>query len=143
MARTAEPMAREQLDVDAGGARPSPGSPSVGPALRALRIARNLTIAEVAKATQISASFLSLVENGKSDITIGRVTRLVQFYGVSLTDLLPAAPGSDPDIIRKGEHRRLRSPEEGMDIHMLTPESDRSMMPMLLVFEPGGARKDY
>jgi quercetin dioxygenase-like cupin family protein len=102
-----------------------------------------MTIADVAKATQISASFLSLVENGKSDITIGRVMRLVQFYGVSLTDLMPPTLRSDPHIIRKDEHRRLRSPEEGMEVHMLTPESDRGMMPMLLVFEPGGGRKDY
>lgn len=116
---------------------------SVGPALRAIRLARNLTIAEVARATGISASFLSLVENGKSDITIGRVTRLVQFFEISLTDLLPAAQGSHPDIIRKGEHRRLRSPEEGMDIQILTPENGPTMMPMLLEFEPGGGRKEF
>ncbi|MGH2851283.1 MAG: helix-turn-helix domain-containing protein [Solirubrobacteraceae bacterium] len=115
----------------------------VGPALRTLRLARNLTIAEASKATDISASFLSLVENNKSDITIGRVTRLVQFYGASLTDLLPAGHGADADIVRAGEGRNLHSPEEGMDIFMLTPDNDRTMVPMLLEFEPGGGRKDY
>lgn len=123
--------------------KPDRASAMVGPALRTLRLARNLTIAEVAKATDISASFLSLVENNKSDITIGRVTRLVQFYGASLTDLLPAGHGADADIVRAGEGRNLHSPEEGMDIFMLTPDNDRNMVPMLLEFEPGGGRKDY
>lgn len=41
----------------------------------ALRQARRLPWAEVADATGVSVSFPSLVENGRSDITIGRLTR--------------------------------------------------------------------
>jgi transcriptional regulator with XRE-family HTH domain len=51
----------------------------VGAQLRALRGARRLSLGDVAKGTGISASFLSLVENGRSDITIGRLTRLVDY----------------------------------------------------------------
>lgn len=130
-------------DKTTRGSKPERDSTLVGQALRTLRQARNLTIAEVAKATDISPSFLSLVENNKSDITIGRVTRLVQFYGASLTDLLPDGHGTDADIVRAGEGRNLRSPGEGMDIFMLTPDNDRTMVPMLLEFEPGGGRKEY
>lgn len=120
-----------------------PGNGAIGPSLRKLRQARGLTLAEVAKGTRISASFLSLVENERSDITIGRLTRLMQFYGVSLTDLLPDEHGSDPDVVRVDERRRLHSPVEGIDVCMLTSETMHGMMPMLLEFEPGAGRRDY
>ena len=43
---------------------------------------------------RISASFLSLVEKDRSDITIGRLVRLIEFYGISITDLLPGEAAS-------------------------------------------------
>ena len=120
-----------------------PVESTVGPMLRALRQSRNLSLAEVAKGTQISASFLSLVENGRCDITLGRMTRLMQFYDVSLSDLLPQGGGADADIVHPHERRRLHSPAEGMFISMLTPPNARGMMPMLLEFEAGAGRQDY
>ncbi|MGH2872926.1 MAG: helix-turn-helix domain-containing protein [Solirubrobacteraceae bacterium] len=122
---------------------PESANGSLPERLRALRHGRALTLTQVASGTGISASFLSLVENGRSDITIGRLTRLIQFYGVSLSDLVPDARGVDPDIVRSTERRQLHSTAEGMDIFLLAPPSDEGMMPMLLAFEPGAGRKDY
>ncbi|MFZ1881122.1 MAG: XRE family transcriptional regulator [Gaiellaceae bacterium] len=113
---------------------------SVGTALRQVRNARNLSLADVAEATGISASFLSLVENSKSDITIGRLVRLIDFYGISITDLLPFAARSDyPEVIRPGERRSLQSPVEGIDIYLLTADTDRQMMPLEVHFQPGAS----
>lgn len=128
----------EDSSVDAPAA---PGD--LGPKLRALRKARELSLHEVAAQTQISASFLSLVENSKSDITIGRLTRLVDFYGVSIIDLVPAPTPTDTDIVREGERLRLHSSSEGIDVFLLTPDTKREMMPMVLVFQPGAARAEY
>jgi transcriptional regulator with XRE-family HTH domain len=84
----------------------------LGSALRAARQAKSLSLSEVTAATGISSSFLSLVENGKSDITIGRLVRLVTFYGIHLADLVPVAPAAEPDLVRKSEQRTLPSPAE-------------------------------
>ena len=54
----------------------------LGSALRAARRRKSLSLSDVAAATGISPSFLSLVENGKSDITIGRLVRLVTFFAI-------------------------------------------------------------
>ncbi|WP_028057884.1 XRE family transcriptional regulator [Candidatus Solirubrobacter pratensis] len=116
--------------------RPSSPPPALGSGLRTLRRARRLSLSDVADATGISASFLSLVETGRSDITIGRLTRLVDFYGVTINDLLPAV-GDDADVVRRADARQLHSPDEGIDVYLLTSGTDRTMMPMLLVFEPG------
>src|SRR5882672_9484931 len=75
--------------------------PQLSAKLRAARKQRNLSIAAVADGTQISASFLSLVENGKSDITIGRLTRLIEFLGISITDLITGEEPADPHIVRR------------------------------------------
>ena len=58
----------------------------LGRRLRELRTSRKLSLAEVAEATSMSPSFLSVVENGQSDITVSRLMRLVQWYGVSVSD---------------------------------------------------------
>jgi transcriptional regulator with XRE-family HTH domain len=111
----------------------------VGARLRSLRTSRRLSLGDVAKETGISASFLSLVENGRSDITIGRLTRLVDYYGISISDLLPSEGQQDPDVVRADETRRLHSPEEGTTISLLSSGTDRSMLPMLLELDPAAS----
>jgi transcriptional regulator with XRE-family HTH domain len=109
--------------------------------LRALRLERDLTLADVAHGAKISASFLSLVETGKCDITIGRLTRLVQFYGVPIGDLLSQPKPDDPEVIRKKERPRLRS-AEGIEIFLLSPDLASGLISMEVRFEPGAGRED-
>jgi quercetin dioxygenase-like cupin family protein len=131
------PMSAETEDAT----HTTPGT--LGARLRALRQARRLSLGEVGRATEISASFLSLVETGRSDITIGRLTRLVEFYGISIVDLLPEPGSADPDVVRADETRQLHSPDEGIDVFLLSSGTDRSMMPMLLELEPGAGLAEY
>jgi quercetin dioxygenase-like cupin family protein len=116
---------------------------TLGSNLRALRRSRNLSLNDVAEGTGISSSFLSLVENGGSDITIGRLTRVIEYFGISITDLVPSATPKDPDIVRKAERTQLRSPVEGLEIFLLTPDTRRAMMAMLLELEPGAGRAEH
>ena len=115
----------------------------LGSALRAARQAKSLSLSDVATATGISSSFLSLVENGKSDITIGRLVRLVTFYGIHLADLVPVTPAAEPDLVRKSEQRTLPSPAEGIQFRLLAPSVQGVMMPMILEFEPGAHLAEY
>ena len=89
-------------------------------------LSRRLSLAEVAEATRISPSFLSLVELGKSDITIGRLVRLAEFYGVSFTDLLGGRGGDATAgvIVHAHEQRLLHSPAEGIDVYLLAADTD-------------------
>ena len=115
----------------------------LGSALRSLRQSRDLSLAQVARGTGISPSFLSLVENGRSDLSLGRLTRLVQFFGISFTELLPPAQGADPDVVRRSERLVVHSRSEGIDIFLLTPDANRGMMAMLIEFAPGSARNEH
>ncbi len=109
-----------------------------------MRKARRLSLAEVAEATGISASFLSLVEKEKSDITIGRLVRLIEFYGISITDLIPGGVSSGyPEVVTPPERRLLHSPSEGIAVYLLTPDTRHQMMPLQVEFEPGARLAEH
>jgi quercetin dioxygenase-like cupin family protein len=111
---------------------------SVGTALRQVRTARMLSLQDAAKGTGISASFLSMVEKDRSDITIGRLVKLIDFYGISLTDLLPFSAAAEyPEIVEADERKPLHSPAEGISISLLSVDTQRQLMPLEVEFEPG------
>ena len=114
-----------------------------GTALRDLRRERKLSLSKVSEATGISPSFLSLVENGKSDITIGRLMKLASFFDIHVSDLLPPGAGRDPIVIRSSDRLHIGSPGEGIDLYLLGPDSERRFLPMLAEFGPGGETAEF
>ena len=118
-------------------------SPALGARLRAMRSERGHTLKAVAGRTGISASFLSLVETGRSDITFGRLHRLLEFYGTSFSDLVPEDAPPDPMIVRAGERRSVPSPDEGLELFLLTHGDGHAMAPVLVEYQPGAQLHEY
>lgn len=113
--------------------------PDLGKQLRTLREENGYSRAEVAAETGLSASFLALVESGKSDISITRLVKLAELYDVGLADLVPSKRRSAIDIMRKGEHRELTSEDERLKIRVLTRmDRARALEPTISTLEPGG-----
>jgi transcriptional regulator with XRE-family HTH domain len=109
--------------------------------LKRLRSERRLSLAELARATGISSSFLSLVEQAQSDITIGRLIRLAEFYDVELADLLAggqSAPNANVRVLKAEAEHMIHSDEEGVEVFDLTAGARWTLVPMLGVHEPGG-----
>jgi transcriptional regulator with XRE-family HTH domain len=110
----------------------------LGRRLRRLRTSRGLSLADVGEATAISPSFLSIVENGQSDITVSRLMRLVHWYGVSVADLLPEPSRLPVRVVTASDRRALELSDEGITIFMLAPHGQNSMMPVMNVYRSGG-----
>jgi len=110
----------------------------LGSRLRAARRQRGLSLSEVATATDMSASFLSHVENGKGDITFMRLRRLVALYGMQLVDLVAAPHPADDRVVRANERTDINSEQDNVSIFLLAPDSKRSMMPILCSWARGG-----
>jgi transcriptional regulator with XRE-family HTH domain len=111
----------------------------LGTRLRSLRAERGLSLSQLEAATSISSSFLSLVESGKSDITISRLVRLADFFDVELNDLVE---GSRVDrrpleVIRDGDGSVLASRAEGVTARFLGHQRWQ-LSPRVSEFEPGG-----
>lgn len=115
------------------------GERALGPRLRQLRRGRGLSLADVAEGTGVSASFLSMVEKGQSDITVSRLMRLVRWFGVSIADLVQEPDPAAVHVVRSGERRSLRLVDEGIAIEMLTSEGGHQMLPVVNVYSQGGA----
>lgn len=115
----------------------------MGAAIRAAREQKGLSLSQVAQATGISKSALSLIENDRSDVPLGRLVRLADFYGVRLNELLPETGVRHPLVVRRLERPRLYSRAEGLDVYLLTTDRSRAMLPVVGVFAPGGATAEF
>jgi transcriptional regulator with XRE-family HTH domain len=112
--------------------------PGLGSTLRAIRKAQGWSLSQTSEKTGLSKSFLSLVEQGKSDITLGRLMALASFYNIGLADLVPEQPAIGGIVVRLDQRKQLALPSEGLELTLLAPDTKRMMMPVLSSFAPGG-----
>jgi transcriptional regulator with XRE-family HTH domain len=63
-------------------------TPDVGTILKRLRERNGVAVRDLAKASGLSASFIRAVERGASDISLGRLARLAQFFEYDLGSFL-------------------------------------------------------
>jgi transcriptional regulator with XRE-family HTH domain len=70
--------------------------------LRRLRIARRLSLSELARATGMSKATLSSIESGRSNPTVETLASLAEALRVSLGELLEEPPLGDVRVIRAG-----------------------------------------
>ena len=110
----------------------------LGRRLRAFRATRGLSLVQLAKRTGISSSFLSLVEQGKSDITITRLLRLANLYEVGLGDLISddGAAGREPIVVHRRSAAAFHSAGEGMDIYFLLTGHNHPFSATIGEYEP-------
>jgi transcriptional regulator with XRE-family HTH domain len=116
---------------------------ALGASLRRARKARGLSLAQVAQSTGVSRSLLSLIETGRSDITIGRLNRLARLYDIRLADLVPEPRRPDPVVVRADDRQGLRYTTEGIDVEILVPEGRHSLHALLATFAPRAEMEDY
>jgi transcriptional regulator with XRE-family HTH domain len=131
----------ESLHTEIGASSMTEGS--LGTTLRGIRTSRGLSLAQVAKATGISRSLLSLIETERSDITIGRLSRLAQLYDIRLAELVPEPRHPDPIVVRADDRQVMHYSAEAIDVEVLVPEGPHTMQALLATFSPLARMQDY
>jgi transcriptional regulator with XRE-family HTH domain len=71
---------------------------AVGPRLRALRLEKQMTLADLASSTGISVSTLSRLESGGRRPTLELLLPIARAHGLALDDLVEVAAPSDPRV---------------------------------------------
>ena len=95
------------------------GASEIGPRVRALREAMDLSLRELAGRTGVSAPMLSQVERGETSPTLSVAARIAAGLELSLSQLLRLDEGAHAVVVRRGEGRsRTRS---GHRTEELTP----------------------
>lgn len=117
----------------------------LGERLKRLRRHHELTLAEVAKGAGVSKSFVSQIETGAAQPSIGTLKRIVDVFGVSLANLFdgeeegethePEAKTSSVRIVRKNMRKHLRWPN-GAIAELLTPNLQGNLEVLLTVHGP-------
>lgn len=90
---------------------------NLGSRLRAARIRSGLTLREVARQLGVSASFVSQLENGKSQPSVVTLYSLTQLLGVSIDqmfepDQAASSPARQKGGVRPGDEPPARAPGE-------------------------------
>lgn len=111
---------------------------NLGHRLRAVRRARGYTLAEVAKLSGISKSFLSMLETGKTHVSTHRLQRLAAVYDLTVSDLLPDDRSRGLiQVVRRGEGASLQGFGPGIEATLLVRGPHQRIQPVRLVLAPG------
>jgi len=106
-----------------------------GQRFRRLRARRGLSLAQVARATDVSVGFLSALERGQMRASVATLRRIARFYHTNILSFFQA-PGENPRLVRP-EQRKILQTESGVRMELLA-WGNTAMEPHLFRISPGG-----
>jgi transcriptional regulator with XRE-family HTH domain len=120
----------------------------LGEMIRARRIARKMSLAQVAEQAGVSTSFVSQVERGVANPTLSTLKSLVEALGSSVGSLLEDDERADADggdrggdsditVLRAGKRRRIVYPGSSIANELLSPSLQRKMEIIWVEAAPG------
>jgi transcriptional regulator with XRE-family HTH domain len=122
-------------------ATPTPTELQLGPRIRALRQARNVTLRELATRAGVTESFLSQVEREVTSPSIASVQRIARALDLAIAELfIEEAPRGK--VVRRAERRRIEYPGLNAVDEFLTAGMSGKVQVILSTIEPGGGTGD-
>ena len=114
----------------------------VGERLRAIRRLRRATLKSVADRAALSESFLSQVERGRANASVGSLQRIAAALGVTVADLFePNGSTAKPRVLRREVRPNLAFGTLGRK-YMLTPRPLEHLQVILGELDAGGSTGD-
>jgi transcriptional regulator with XRE-family HTH domain len=92
----------------------------IGPRVRALREAMDLSLRDLAERSGVSAPMLSQVERGETSPTLSIASRIAAGLELRLSQLLRLDESGTVTVVREADRRRGGSPERGHAFEVLT-----------------------
>jgi DNA-binding transcriptional MerR regulator/quercetin dioxygenase-like cupin family protein len=118
---------------------PAESAPIPGKHFRRLRNRRGLSLAQVARATDVSVGFLSALERGQMRSSISTLRRIARFYRTNILSLFETA-AENPRLVRPGQRKVLET-TPGVRMELLA-WGQTAMEPHLFRIKPGGGSGD-
>ncbi len=106
-----------------------------GQRFRRLRIRRGLSLAQVARASKVSVSFMSALERGEGSPSVAALQRIARFYRTNILSFFEAAE-ENPRLVRRGQ-RKILETTPGVRMELLA-WGQTVMEPHLFRIKPGG-----
>lgn len=115
----------------------------VGGRLRTTRLRRRMTLKAVAQQAELSESFLSQLERGRVNASIGSLQRIASVLGTTLAEVFGPGESGDVQVVRRVDRPRLEFGVLGHK-HLLTPTPTplRNLEVFVGSFDVGGSTGD-
>ncbi|ASQ05353.1 helix-turn-helix domain-containing protein [Sinorhizobium meliloti] len=108
--------------------------------LRELRMARELTLDDLAGRSGVSRAMISRIERGEASPTAQLLAKLCSALGTTLSALFASERSEASPLARHAEQRLWRDPESGYLRRSVSPEGVGSPVDIVEVEFPPGAR---
>jgi len=134
-ARGLNPAAIVHVLKSQGVVSPAENTASPGLRFRRLRQGRNLSLAQVASATEVSIGFLSALERGQMSASIGTLRRIARYYRTNILSFFE--PARDNSKLVRPTERKVLETTKGVRMELLA-WGNTAMEPHLFRIKPGG-----
>lgn len=134
-------MARRDQRFESGGRGPAAArtdevqGSAIGAQLKAARLARRKTLAEVALESGLTKGFVSKLERDQASASVASLMRLCQALDIAVGSLFHASSG---EVVRHDDYPPINFGGVGIREFLLTPQGERRVQAILSEIEPGG-----
>lgn len=118
---------------------PEPGPISIGPKLRATRLAQGLTMAQVADAGGLTKGFISRVEREEVSPSVATLVLLCQILSLPVGTLFEPP---QHEIVHLADAPRINFGGRLADERLLTPRSEAGVQVLRSILQPGASGGD-
>ncbi len=110
---------------------------TLGARLRHLRRERDCTLQEVSEGSGLTPSFLSRLERGIVNISVGNLRKVASYFGVPITYFFTEELVPRGIVVRRGQRMPLESFSEGVVRASLLPEEAAHLMAEIVSISQG------
>lgn len=116
----------------------------VGVNIQRLRKEQGMTLREMARKLEVSASFLSQVESGKASPSLATLKSIADCLSTTIGELIGEGQRTkDNPVIRVSERKHVEEAGRGVDIYLLTSrDPNKQMEPLLFKLKNGATSGD-
>ncbi len=108
----------------------------VGPRIKTVRQARRMTIESLAAASDLTKSFLSKIERGKSTPSVAALLRIAAALEIPLASLFENS--ATRYVLRAEQYPRIEFGGDALAEYLLTPHAEQRIQVILSRVKPGG-----
>lgn len=110
--------------------------------IKSRRMKKGLTLRECAERVDVTSSFLSQVETGKTSPSLSTLKRIADALDTTVGALIDTNPEKTEDdpVMREKDRLSAKKTSTGLDMYLLTsPDANKQMEPLLFRFSSNAA----
>ena len=106
---------------------------NIGFFLKKIRKEKHITLNEVAKSTNLTASLLSQIENGKTSPSLNSLEALLRYYRVNISDFFRQVEQKEYIFIKNTDVESIYNQDTGVNMTLLASKLEENVLETYIV----------